>query len=253
MDRGLERGRRSRSAGRSGSRRSSDPSINAKVSASPLEGPTASRNAFGVQARMASVDTSKMSTMNEAWAGLEQHVADILETPYSDFAKITDGLFVGSHPYGKIDPFDIGADVVVTLTGEPSTSGVPRGKLLIHWPIKDGPLPRMSVLRPLAKLIASCIDDGASVFVHCAAGMNRSCLVARPRPDRAGHERSRHRRAGAGSPEGVARRRVRGLAGIRLLASRGGSPRAFSGDRVRRRGEGAPVRGDLRDPRRFVT
>jgi dual specificity protein phosphatase-like protein len=119
-----------------------------------------------------------MSARNEAWAELEQHVADILEKPYSDFARISDGLFVGSHPEGKIDPFDLGADVVVTLTGEPSTSGVPRGKLLIHWPIKDGPIPRLSVLRPLARLIASCIEDGASVFVHCAAGMNRSCLVA---------------------------------------------------------------------------
>jgi hypothetical protein len=97
---------------------------------------------------------------------------------YRDYAQIADGLFVGSHPQGDADPFELGADVVITLTGEPSTAIVPRGKLLIHWPIKDGPIPRGSVLRPLAQLISACIDDGASVFVHCRAGMNRSCLVA---------------------------------------------------------------------------
>jgi hypothetical protein len=63
-----------------------------------------------------------MSARNEAWTDLEQHVADFLDRPYADFAEISDGLFVGAHPDGKIDPFDLGADVVVTLTGEPSTS-----------------------------------------------------------------------------------------------------------------------------------
>jgi protein-tyrosine phosphatase len=105
-------------------------------------------------------------------------VSAIAEHEYRDFAEIDRGLYVGAHPEGSVDPFALGADVVVTLTGEPSTlRGVPQGKLLVHWPIVDGPLPRPVVIRSLARFISDCLDEGAVVFVHCMAGMNRSCLV----------------------------------------------------------------------------
>ena len=54
---------------------------------------------------------------------------------------------------------------------------VPRNGLLIHWPIKDGPLPDPETLRGVADLIVRCLGSGASVYLHCQAGMNRSVLV----------------------------------------------------------------------------
>ncbi len=98
--------------------------------------------------------------------------------PYSDFAEVDTGLYVGAHPQGDIDPFELGADVVVTLTRDPSTVAVAQGKLLLHWPIADGPIPWLSAPHGLAATISELLDDGAVVFVHCHAGMNRSCMVA---------------------------------------------------------------------------
>jgi protein-tyrosine phosphatase len=97
---------------------------------------------------------------------------------YSDFVEVDTGLYVGAHPEGVIDPFELGADVVVTLTREPSTVAVPQDKLLLHWPIADGPIPPLSVLHGVAATISKLLDHGAVVFIHCHAGMNRSCLVA---------------------------------------------------------------------------
>jgi protein-tyrosine phosphatase len=50
--------------------------------------------------------------------------------------------------------------------------------LFIHWPIKDGPVPDQETLRGVADLIVRCLGSGASVYLHCQAGMNRSVLVA---------------------------------------------------------------------------
>ena len=55
---------------------------------------------------------------------------------------------------------------------------VPRNGLLIHWPIKDGPVPDQETLKAVAELIVRCLGSGASVYLHCQAGMNRSVLVA---------------------------------------------------------------------------
>jgi hypothetical protein len=89
------------------------------------------------------------------------------ERTYYDAVEVDDGLWVGSHPEPH-DPFELGADVVVTLTLEASTATVPPGRLLIHWPIKDGPVPRPGVLRGLVRLISDCIDERGAVFVHAA-------------------------------------------------------------------------------------
>jgi hypothetical protein len=56
---------------------------------------------------------------------------------YDDAVEVDDGLWVGSHPEPQ-DPFELGADVVVTLTLEPSVTSPPPGKLLIHWPFWVG-------------------------------------------------------------------------------------------------------------------
>ena len=96
---------------------------------------------------------------------------------FNDYAEVFPGLFVGGHPEPE-DPFELGANVVVCLASGTSVASVPRGSLLVHWPIKDGPVPRAAVLRSLAHLINAFLQEGAVVYVHCQAGMNRSALVA---------------------------------------------------------------------------
>ena len=96
---------------------------------------------------------------------------------FSDYAEVAPGLFVGAHPEPE-DPFDLGANVVVCLASGTSVGEVPRDGLLIHWPIKDGPVPDQETLRGVAHLIVRCLGSGESVYLHCQAGMNRSVLVA---------------------------------------------------------------------------
>jgi protein-tyrosine phosphatase len=49
--------------------------------------------------------------------------------------------------------------------------------VLLHWPIKDGPVPDVETLRGVARLITATLRAGATVYVPCQAGMNRSALV----------------------------------------------------------------------------
>jgi protein-tyrosine phosphatase len=95
---------------------------------------------------------------------------------FTDFAKVVPGLYVGAHPEPE-DPFELGASVVVCLASGTSVKSVPREGMLVHWPIKDGPVPQPQVLRSIAQLIDTCLRQGAVVYVHCQAGMNRSALV----------------------------------------------------------------------------
>lgn len=48
---------------------------------------------------------------------------------------------------------------------------------MIHWPIKDGPIPPPEILDSLASFVDTTLRVGAAVYVHCQAGMNRSALV----------------------------------------------------------------------------
>jgi protein-tyrosine phosphatase len=96
---------------------------------------------------------------------------------FRDYVELAPGLFVGGHPEPE-DPFELGATVVVCLTDHSSVRQVPPGKLFVHWPIKDGPVPPEEPLRNLARLVDSCLGSGAVVYLHCRAGMNRSVLVA---------------------------------------------------------------------------
>jgi Dual specificity phosphatase, catalytic domain len=98
---------------------------------------------------------------------------------YSDFVEVIPGLYIGSHPEPE-DPFDFGADVVVTLATDTSARATPPHGLLIHWSIKDGPIPPPEELDALVTIVHARLLTGAAVFVHCQAGMNRSALfVAR--------------------------------------------------------------------------
>ena len=95
---------------------------------------------------------------------------------FSDFNEVVPGLYIGSHPEPE-DPFDFGATVVVSLTSGTSARSVPRHGVLIHWPIKDGPIPPPEILDAVAAFVDTCVRFGSAVYVHCQAGMNRSALV----------------------------------------------------------------------------
>jgi hypothetical protein len=47
-----------------------------------------------------------------------------------------------------------------------------------HWPIEDGPAPETAVLVALADLVNDLRRGGKRVLIHCAAGINRSGLLA---------------------------------------------------------------------------
>ena len=110
-------------------------------------------------------------------AGGDPRASGGARVTFSDYAEVTPGLFVGAHPEPE-DPFDLGANVVVCLTSGTSVRELPRNGLLIHWPIKDGPVPDQETLRGVADLIVRSLGSGASVYLHCQAGMNRAVLVA---------------------------------------------------------------------------
>lgn len=95
---------------------------------------------------------------------------------FSDYVEVVPGLYIGSHPEPE-DPFELGATVVVTLTTGTTARAVPRNGVLIHWPIKDGPIPPPEILDGVASFVDTILRTSAAVYVHCQAGMNRSALV----------------------------------------------------------------------------
>ena len=66
--------------------------------------------------------------------------------------------------------------VVSLITATPERS-IPLNGILVQWPIKDGPIPDAQVLDALASFVDVTLQLGATVYVHCEAGMNRSALV----------------------------------------------------------------------------
>jgi protein-tyrosine phosphatase len=58
----------------------------------------------------------------------------------------------------------------------------------VHWLIEDGPAPDLSTLVALADLVRSMRAAGKRVLVHCAAGINRSGLLAAASLIREGHD-----------------------------------------------------------------
>jgi len=48
----------------------------------------------------------------------------------------------------------------------------------IWWPIEDGPVPDTRILNDLADLAVGFLKEGLKVLISCAAGINRSNLLA---------------------------------------------------------------------------
>jgi len=100
---------------------------------------------------------------------------------WTDCVEITDRLFIGSDPAPQ-EPFGLlfdgrRADVVVSLI-HTGARAVERGRQLIVWPIKDGPIPDPVAAHSLARLVASHLANGSVVYIHCSAGYNRAALMA---------------------------------------------------------------------------
>jgi len=70
-----------------------------------------------------------------------------------------------------------GVEAVFDLEGY-ITYPAPGDMLLICWPIEDGDLPDLNILEELAQLAYNLIKKDKTVLVHCAAGINRSSLLA---------------------------------------------------------------------------
>lgn len=95
--------------------------------------------------------------------------------------EITKGLYQAPIPTTPEDwkQFWELADVVVSLSNWLECEvPVPENKMLVRWPIEDGPVPDLDVLFDLAVMLATFVDDGKRVLIHCAAGANRSGLVS---------------------------------------------------------------------------
>lgn len=68
-------------------------------------------------------------------------------------------------------------DVVVALHPhmDPDLEGMCQ---YIHWPIPDSKLPDPVMLHGLAQMLATFIQDGKKVLIHCNGGRNRSSLLS---------------------------------------------------------------------------
>jgi protein-tyrosine phosphatase len=85
---------------------------------------------------------------------------------------------------GAIDDWAIvngrGVDTVVDMDGDldPGLPEAPNQILYIYFPILDEGLPDLRKLDALGRLVASLVEQGHSVLIHCRMGFNRSNLVA---------------------------------------------------------------------------
>jgi len=91
---------------------------------------------------------------------------------------ITQGLYQSSEPMVDADWDKLWelADVIVGLNAA-VVSEVPTNKMLVKWPIEDGPLPNLEVLRGLVELLAELLENEKRIVVFCGAGANRSGLI----------------------------------------------------------------------------
>lgn len=94
--------------------------------------------------------------------------------------EIVKGLLQSPEPEA-VEDWDLAfqvASTVVSVGGTMDTGcTVPDGRALYLWHFEDGELfPQR--LMALASFITDLVDDGETVLVHCAAGVNRSGLVS---------------------------------------------------------------------------
>jgi len=73
-----------------------------------------------------------------------------------------------------------GVDTIVDMDGDvdPGLPEVPNEILYVYFPILDEDLPDLRKLDALGRMVASLVEDGHGVLVHCRMGFNRSNLVA---------------------------------------------------------------------------
>ena len=66
-------------------------------------------------------------------------------------------------------------DAVVVLNRQ--TPRQQQGRIIIHWPIDDGPMPSPEKTRAISRWVAELLESDMTVAVQCAAGINRSGLI----------------------------------------------------------------------------
>jgi protein-tyrosine phosphatase len=73
-----------------------------------------------------------------------------------------------------------GIDAIVDMDGDvdPGLPEVPNQILYVYFPILDEELPDLRKLDALGRLVASLVEQGHAVLIHCRMGFNRSNLVA---------------------------------------------------------------------------
>jgi protein-tyrosine phosphatase len=85
---------------------------------------------------------------------------------------------------GVIDDWSLvderGVDAIVDMDGDvdPGLPEMPNRILYVYFPILDEELPDLRKLDALARMVASLVEQGHGVLVHCRMGFNRSNLVA---------------------------------------------------------------------------
>lgn len=102
--------------------------------------------------------------------------------------KVGGRLYQGCHPnvYGHdvawraVDViFDLDNGVENMDSTWPSYPPImPEGKVYLRWKIEDGDMPSKVILRNIAVFGRNLLLSGHNLLIHCAAGQNRSALVA---------------------------------------------------------------------------
>ncbi|MFP3853285.1 MAG: dual specificity protein phosphatase family protein [Anaerolineales bacterium] len=89
---------------------------------------------------------------------MDQIIPGLFQTSYSEFQESQ----------------DLDAVVVLNRQRPPQRHGL----ITIHWPIDDGPMPSDKKVRAISRWVAGLLNSGMRVAVQCAAGINRSGLIA---------------------------------------------------------------------------
>jgi protein-tyrosine phosphatase len=97
-----------------------------------------------------------------------------------DAVEIIPGLRLGSAPTQRSARAlaRAGVSVAVDLRADTESSrSWPPGVRTLHCPIVEFETPALSTLGEVSQQIATLIDSGETVFVHCRAGVQRAPLV----------------------------------------------------------------------------
>ncbi|MEA3485312.1 MAG: dual specificity protein phosphatase, partial [Candidatus Aerophobetes bacterium] len=95
--------------------------------------------------------------------------------------KLIEGLYQSGFPdFNEVIKENI--QVVIHLAEMnnclPDNPSIKGNFLYIWWPIEDGPMPGTRVLDGLSNLAVEFLRNGLKVLISCAAGVNRSSLLA---------------------------------------------------------------------------